>query len=387
MSEPARKRKRLPDSRPPLRPPPRPAGTSQIAEPTSSAQSISRLAGTSQLAEPSSSSAHSVSRTEAPRGGELVGNERVETDSPAEDPLRNFPPVTKGLLKTLLAPAIDENWTEEEEEALEAEWKVEPVSVKIMGLQPNVLCPVAFLFRVTIRMYGCLPTDIINIKRRLANDTSHRLEKEFKNSDTPAWSHNFCPKLQKVLIQMHPMCRSGQGRVTLVVMAIQLAVIVRTDDRRTWRLENPTQDPFIAALIDAINEQENVPPASRPTMVDMLQSVKDRLNIADPGSPLSLLARLFMAVADLNKKTSKTKTRVLEESFRDRPYVVTGKDLVKIGEALDSLTDLPNPMIINEKEGAPRGYRAVRDTLYKAGLKMRREAKMEEKKRLASGGA
>ncbi|KAK3681799.1 hypothetical protein B0T22DRAFT_523109 [Podospora appendiculata] len=372
-------------------------------------------------------------RKRLPDGRSTVAQSPV-AQPPAHTLLRDFPFVTEEVLQALLAPPpFDETWTAEDEQAVDAEWKASPDRAGILAMERNLLCDPGRMIRTSVRWFRCLPTDIINVKHNLSCDSSKRHKEGFKDSDSPAWSVGFCKRFTAVLV--NPLWNREQERVTLVVMLLQLAVIVRTDDRRTWKPANPTGDRFLRVLDDCISKQTNLPPASRKSMVELIDSVERRLlpaavanppssasdrfldeladlineqvdiapqkknrmlelvqsvwrppPIANTNTPQSTWHRLFTAIARLNSPSPTSNTRVLEGSFEDRPYMVGRKDLESIAQALASL-NMGKPPTLKLYSEVPRVGPKVIDTLDKAGLKIRRETKMREKKRLAGGGA
>jgi hypothetical protein len=61
----------------------------------------------------------------------------------------------------------------------------------------------------------------------------------------------------------------NDGNVGAMVMVLQFAVIVRTDDRRTWELENYTDSIFVDRLIYKIGLDAEKPTGDRRVVMEL----------------------------------------------------------------------------------------------------------------------
>ena len=87
-------------------------------------------------------------------------------------------------------------------------------------------------------------------------------------------------------------------------MTLQFAVIVRTDDRRAWDLQNPTSSLFIERLITKLEKQASIRRSKRKPMSSLVQRVRDGL--LEEGRALCDWAKLFSNIVDLVKESGPT---------------------------------------------------------------------------------
>ncbi|KAK4234929.1 hypothetical protein C8A03DRAFT_37239, partial [Achaetomium macrosporum] len=105
----------------------------------------------------------------------------------------------------------------------------------------------ALLWRILPRFMGCLPPALFD-GRNLKYDSSDnpRVTIGGVRRPSPIWSRWFCEKLA-VLIT-HPFFQSSPA---LLAVVPQYAIKLRTNDRRRWPLENPTDGRFLDDLAAA----------------------------------------------------------------------------------------------------------------------------------------
>ncbi|KAI8301219.1 hypothetical protein K4K59_001126 [Colletotrichum sp. SAR11_240] len=143
--------------------------------------------------------------------------------------------------KILPESSFPPNWTQEDEQDLQRAWEEVPKPAKVF-----------------LRLFRKSPAEVISAKyalrynlceqpARISNDDKD--DKVFENP--PLWSESFMENL--TYLAYHPL---WQGKVECLIIAIQYAVIVRTNDCRTWKLLNPTGDEFFNTMIRFIEQHE-----------------------------------------------------------------------------------------------------------------------------------
>ncbi|KAF0325921.1 hypothetical protein K4K61_010075 [Colletotrichum sp. SAR11_59] len=151
--------------------------------------------------------------------------------------------------KTLPESSFHPKWTQQDEQDLQKAWEEYPDRAVWMGNKS--LQPLAKLWKVFLRLFRKSPAEVISAKyalryhpfqkkARISNDNKDG--KVFENS--PLWSESFMDKL--TYLAYHPL---WQGKVECLIVAMQYAVIVRTNDCRPWKLLNPTGDEFFNTMI------------------------------------------------------------------------------------------------------------------------------------------
>ena len=290
-----------------------------------------------------------------------------------------YPKVTAEMLDRMLRPVFDQDWSEEEETELETAWQAEAEWAQIDGLTTQGhVANLQSLANTATRFNQCLPTDIISRRYNLEYDASNKPNAQH---GTVLWASDFCKAFNRIL--MHPMWR--RLNVHVLVMVIQFAVIVRTDDRRGWKLQNPTTDKFIDGLVEELKSEAavNRMPHDRRPVSTMLRDASNR--VAVPGIEVaeSEYQQLFSGIVSAHKPTGYR----VEGSFEDVPYRVTTGDITAIENALNGMglirgspaaatAAMHRDVVmeaINTKDSAVSGPAAVKDFLKRSGLKQRRD--------------
>ncbi|KAM7184345.1 hypothetical protein V8F33_013028 [Rhypophila sp. PSN 637] len=129
-----------------------------------------------------------------------------------------------------------EHWSNADEEDLQMKWKADRIRRSLLKLKNTEIKEVGALWRNVVQYYQCLPTDIVGPDTRLGYWDIRGKKGEVGSSGTPAWSSVFSKALGHILF--HPLWDNGDRKS--LVIALQFAVIVRTDDRRPWEFEDVT---------------------------------------------------------------------------------------------------------------------------------------------------
>lgn len=147
------------------------------------------------------------------------------------------------MLRNMLAPEFSEFWSQEDEANLSAEWRQDEMRRSLLNVSGNAIGELLVLWRTMVQYYKCFPTQIVSREYYLVYSPMRSKKGEVGEVDSPAWASTFCTPLSRILF--HPLWDEGHNGP--LIMMLQFAVIVRTDDRRTWDLENPTSSLFIEA--------------------------------------------------------------------------------------------------------------------------------------------
>ena len=142
------------------------------------------------------------------------------------------------------------SWTAERQSELEQEWQDDPIRAEVMHFTVSTVADTRQLFKVITYFYRCLPSGIIGIRKHMRVDPTmqHAADKKSWHDSVlwyPAFARNF------ITLVAHPMLQTTLS----LVMVLQLAMIARTDDHRTWRFSNWSGVPFLDALLAEIEEE------------------------------------------------------------------------------------------------------------------------------------
>lgn len=135
------------------------------------------------------------------------------------------------------ATALDIEWTSEQEELLD---QVRSEYPKLLTMNQKHKS----LYKTVFRFMHCLPSDVIGPKTFLEFDSSLAANNQ--------WTMHFCERLGELAPQ--PLFRGSPAKLAL---AIQWAVICRTDDRRKYRLSGCADDGFLQCLTTVIDEKQD----------------------------------------------------------------------------------------------------------------------------------
>ncbi|KAK1754363.1 hypothetical protein QBC47DRAFT_414328 [Echria macrotheca] len=248
-------------------------------------------------------------------------------------------------------------WTEQDEAQLQDAWRTDELRTLIERKPFNDFMPQLELWKFSLQYLRCAPTSVLGVENNF----------EIDRSEWTAFED----------LMFHHLWKHSNVRALVIVL--QFAVIVRTDDRRTWELENHTDSKFIDELIVEIRSEAEKEPARRRSIVELCKAVRLRAS----RSPWS---HLFKQISEAYKRSSALpQAPVLEGSFAKRPYVISTKDLKLVVEAadLDGAYGRPPPATLrlarvvgsshDSSYTAPLGRKMV-EVLTKAALDERRKA-------------
>lgn len=190
------------------------------------------------------------------------------------------------------------------------------------------------LWRACARFLGCFPADIVGFDTHL----------EFRNDDgdaeqnTHIFSEAFCQALLSILL--HPFFETDASKITL---AIQYAVIVRTNDCRRWSMGRHS-DTFLQTLqetIDTVTDTHTTMPTIR--RLAMAAYMKTWWPKQCP------LWSRFMDAIEERTITTRPKLTEAEGDIWHLPYICLARDAQTIQSALDDLEQGGLPVFLPVK--------------------------------------
>ncbi|KAH6838672.1 hypothetical protein B0I37DRAFT_242701 [Chaetomium sp. MPI-CAGE-AT-0009] len=174
------------------------------------------------------------------------------------------------------------------------------------------------LWRIMPRIMRCVPLDIMD-NRRLTYDAEMILIGGTQVRH-PIWPPTFCKAL-RVLVT-HPFFDRCHG---LLVVAVQYAVKLRTNDRRKWTLENPINSPFLDDLARAF---------ANPHPDRSAQEIHGEVNQTRRGNHTPLVSAVLQ---EIEKAVGESNAAFQGSTDPFDPYLVTVADLRNVGRALDNV--------------------------------------------------
>ncbi|KAK1655263.1 hypothetical protein BDP81DRAFT_388211 [Colletotrichum phormii] len=212
------------------------------------------------------------------------------------------PPLTKEELdailpETLPDSAFTSDWTRDEEAALQ------------QAMPKN--------FKVLVRLFNASPFEIISPKYRLEWETNA------KDAVGPHWSVKFTSRIATIAI--HPL---WQRDVKLLTLALQYAVILRTQDTLPWLFSRPDDTLFFKTFEKVIGEMRDTP------IAEVHEEVRSRLKRDRQVIPI--FSEFLLSLETIQE--SSPNTTIQDRSKRVYPVGVV--DAKAVIDALDATDDL-----------------------------------------------
>jgi len=151
-----------------------------------------------------------------------------------------------------LWPSKPTGWTDQEEQELMAKWEGDDSDYRLVweykATKERSYYGEITLWKTVTKLFRCLPTDIIppSIMEFRSSRTTH-VEIKGRSIANPFWTNTFCGALIDILV--HPQWYQNHR---LITVAVQLAVICRTGDTRTWKEVHTGSglDGFLGMLLE-----------------------------------------------------------------------------------------------------------------------------------------
>ncbi|KAK7420580.1 hypothetical protein QQZ08_010339 [Neonectria magnoliae] len=246
------------------------------------------------------------------------------------------PKVELNEMNTILGrpePVYNDQWSEDQEQVLVEEWDALYGEVNFKGSSADKTLVV---WKICLRLFRCSPLHMISPMYDLLY--THLPNKNDNALPTVFWSKDFCNTLAR--LATHPFWNGDVNRLTL---AIQFAVICRTDDRRVWKMPNigPCEP------LDELRKQMNrIRGDTTPSpIIDMHEIVHRNVEEQLEVTMSDLLFYLGKVV-----KRKKYRSFPSQVTYKDLPvYPVTFWDLENVMKALDGVPKFGHPMLISSQ--------------------------------------
>ncbi|KAK1826199.1 hypothetical protein QBC39DRAFT_376771 [Podospora conica] len=224
--------------------------------------------------------------------------------------------------------------------ALVEQWRASPLKAQIDKETSDTISDLLKVWKTFGQYFRCVPTDIFG--NGLTGSPTHRLcidlssQRKIKDPEllqySPLWPASTCKALLDVM--WHPLWRDGEVRS--LVLALQMAVIARTDDRTTWDFHNHTDSKFLDRLREEIDAERTVRLDKRRSVGELCRRAHER----EPRLQTSDWFLLFTGLANVFKG-GRGRTEA-GGSF----YVVRTIDINAVETALRNLGsyDIPHPV-------------------------------------------
>jgi hypothetical protein len=268
---------------------------------------------------------------------------------PAFDDCEFANPEIAEFLDLLPKAVIDDNWTQEDEDALVAAWEEHPLKREIdaacRGYDGVELTRSAWLRSLTA--LGVPPTEVIGLDKNMLaipslDKVDERREMPRLQSSTAGWllwEPWFSDALRKLVT--HP---AWLRRPELLRLAIQYTVVCATDDRRPWQVDEglfKPFDPFLWRFVKDMRENtSNIPPED--VHAAAWNHVSNKFNISER----TWWSRLFLAIEsqtklarELKRKAGRSLLYVEGDDTTRVPYLVEARDLEDLELAIRSGAD------------------------------------------------
>lgn len=222
-------------------------------------------------------------------------------------------------------PIFDAHWTQQDEEAMMLEWDSSPEKTAFSALRPDNGA-VRSLWKACLRIFRCTP---IHLLSPLMNLRFQPLLASKGGRDLSCMlPQNFCSLLAAVIV--HPIWRGSAQRFA---MALQYAVISRTDDRRPWKIA--VQCHTLRKLSADINKVKG---SNMPMSIhEMHTAVRERDYSVQDHSVLSdTLYQIGEMMIDTNFKRPRAPTGSTVHRGH-QVYLVTTQDLQAVSKAIDKV--------------------------------------------------
>lgn len=234
--------------------------------------------------------------------------------------LRDGLPLAVAALRQV---TFDENWTEENEVELAAAWIEEKNEWAIdANRKPNY----RKLWTWCLAFMECTPWDIVGIRNGFLYERSKAGRP--KNNVSNVWTASFCHKFAYLIPHTMWKSRLPHGRAKRLILALQYAVILRTNDQRPWNPEI-VEDEFLNEFKSMLMEQD---PTSPIDVREIHAQTMQRLGAR--GKEPSNMSDLFTEL----ENTIETPELPLSQAG-NQMFVVTLKDVRSLTNALDNMTD------------------------------------------------
>lgn len=213
-------------------------------------------------------------------------------------------------------PVFTAKWTQQDEDKMMDEWNSSPEKESYASMRPNP--SLKALWKVCMRIFRCTPLDLLSPLLQLRYNASVVLAQKFCNALSP--------------LIPHPVWKGSAWRLA---MALQYAIICRTDDRRPWRLE-----PICPALKRLNSSIRRVKGSKMPFPIHQMHHEARAAAVSNRDDP-SAMSDILDQIGDTVEEmlAGKGPRAAGETTCKGHEvYCVTNQDLIAVTKALDRVT-------------------------------------------------
>ncbi|KAI8714984.1 hypothetical protein NCS52_01005100 [Fusarium sp. LHS14.1] len=222
-------------------------------------------------------------------------------------------------------PFFSAEWSQADEDAVRSEWDQSDEKQCLARLPASLLPP----WKVAMRIFRSTPVGIIS---PLQNLVYQPLPATGRTQTSPIYSEPFSKRFAALMA--HPF---WQGEVTILIIAIQYAVICRLDDRRYW--EVPIFCDAMRALTNDMDESGTEMPEP---IHEMHVEARSRCGT---GRPPCAISDFLEHVGNVAKSTQYPPIPSAQmECLGMKVYPVTLKDLDVLTQALNTFSQQGLPI-------------------------------------------
>ncbi|CAI0653385.1 unnamed protein product [Colletotrichum noveboracense] len=181
------------------------------------------------------------------------------------------------LPQTLPETEYDQDWSADDETALQSSWQADPYRLDLIGYKD---ADIGKAFRQTLRSFGITPFELISDKFGLVY-----------GGNIGKIRDKWAPKFSLTLYHLIPHPLWGKDP-RLLAIALQYTSILRNRDLRSWKLIRPNEDPFFKIFEEV---RKRLKKQSTPsifslflTALEEVVEVEARVDITDKDGPVSV---------------------------------------------------------------------------------------------------
>ncbi|KAI8155125.1 hypothetical protein K4K49_012909 [Colletotrichum sp. SAR 10_70] len=232
------------------------------------------------------------------------------------------------LPETLPDTDYDQDWSRDDEAKLVKDWEEEPLRDALLDYKDKATDTV---FRMCLRFYHMSPFELISEKYSLVYEGNTG-----RGTPPARWASGFADSLKRILV--HPL---WNGDANLLVMGIQYACILHTEDRRAWKFARPSSiHPFFTVFRQVLAEWKG----QKKPLEDHHEEVRKRLEAQSIENTVysAFLQSLEETVPIAEKLPGKKNATVVD----DKPYSVSLRTFNHVRYALDQINYMGAPYFL-----------------------------------------
>ncbi|KAJ0358840.1 hypothetical protein COL154_008760 [Colletotrichum chrysophilum] len=226
------------------------------------------------------------------------------------------------LLRTLPETEYDQDWSTDDETALQSSWQADPYRLDLIGYKD---ADIGKAFRQSLRFFGITPFELISERYDLVY-----------GGNIGKIRDKWAPKFSLTLYHLIPHPLWGRDP-RLLAIALQYTSILRNRDLRSWKLVRPNENPFFKIFEEVIKETkgQNLP------IYNLHKQVRKRLKQQRTPSIFSLFLTALEEVVEVEARVDTT-----DKNGPVNVYTISRYDLESVQKALDGTAYMGIPSFL-----------------------------------------